>query len=369
MAFDRRNIRLTEGLKKEISGAKNIFEIFCSFSTSTPPGAYPLWTGEWIRECASLFPEFYQYALQYRDSGAIRVVNNATYENEISTYGQTGAFVIEGNDIRLPKITKYLSGYTSTLDIGVPLPAGLPNIEGRVGGLMYWADRFTNSERVNRQGHSYGTTEYANGAFKKTLSYRGGADGGSGSGFCHGYMDASWSNPIYGASDTVQPPAVQVALYIQVFNRVAMEGFVNVSDVINVIRDYTNRMDQKYQEAIDAMNRVIGSGALGMPDYERYTLLLNNTYRSSYEYTVQKDGWFYARWRNNNVDPTRITTVHVYSDTSKVRELTTVTTSDGRRAGEDAGTTDQTILVPVRAGYHIVANNLNYAYFYPTFGQ
>ena len=49
----------------------------------------------------------------------------------------------------------------------------------------------------------------------------------------------------------------------------------------------TKQMDQKYQEAIDAMNRVISGGALGMPDYERYTLLLNDTYRSSYEYTVQ----------------------------------------------------------------------------------
>ena len=357
MAFDRRNIRLTEGLKKEISGAKNIFEIFCSFSTSTPPGAYPLWTGEWIRECASLFPEFYQYALQYRDSGAIRVVNNATYENEISTYGQTGAFVIEGNDIRLPKITKYLSGYTSTLDIGVPLPAGLPNITGGLPvGENFSATyapslEFTGAFRAYEPRNHWGT----NGGWDKDNL---GVD-----------FDASRCNSVYGASDTVQPPAVQVALYIQVFNRVAMEGFVNVSDVINVIRDYTNRMDQKYQEAIDAMNRVIGSGALGMPDYERYTLLLNNTYRSSYEYTVQKDGWFYARWRNNNVDPTRITTVHVYSDTSKVKELTTVTTSDGRRAGKDAGTTDQTILVPVRTGYHIVANNLNYAYFYPTFGQ
>lgn len=357
MAFNRRNIRLTEGLKKEISGAKNIFEIFCSLSTSTPPGAYPLWTGEWIKGCASLFPEFYQHALQYRDSGEIRVVNNATYENEISTYGQTGAFVIEGNNIRLPKITKYLSGYTSTPDIGVPLPAGLPNITGGLPvGENFSATyapslEFTGAFRAYEPRNHWGT----NGGWDKDNL---GVD-----------FDASRCSSIYGASDTVQPPAVQVALYIQVFNRAPIEGYVNVKDVLDLIRDYTTQMDQKYQEAIDAMNKVISGGALGMPDYERYTLLLNNTYRSSYEYTVQKDGWFYARWRNYNVDPTRITTVHVYSDTSKVRELTTVTTSDGRRAGEDAGTTDQTILVPVRSGYHIVANNLNYAYFYPTFGQ
>lgn len=139
----------------------------------------------------------------------------------------------------------------------------------------------------------------------------------------------------------------------------------------SVVREsnYTKEMDQRYQEAIDAMNKIIGSGALGMPDYERGQTLLTNTYSASYEYTIPTDGWFYVRWRNSNADPTRITTVHVYSNNSKTLELTTITTSDGRRAGKDGGTTDQTIMIPVRKGYHTVSNYINYASFYPTFGQ
>lgn len=369
MSFKRRNIPMTDDLKKEISGAKNIFEVFYSMSTATPPGAYPLWTGEWIRGCASLYPDFYKMALQYRSTRQIRVLDNTAYEDEIKNYGECGAFVIQGDDIRLPKINNYLRSYTSTVDMGKTLPAGLPNIEGRVGGLMYWDDRFQNGERVTKQGQQYGTTEYANGAFKKTLVYRGGADGGSGSGFCNGYMDASWSNKIYGSSNTVQPPSVQVALYIQVYNRVAIEGYVNVKDVLNLVTNYTKQMDQKIQDALNTINSIIEGGALGMPEYERSTNLGENVYAGTYTYTAPSDGWFYVRWVNSNADPTRITTVRIYKDASKAHLLATHTTSDGRRAGKDGGTTDQTIFVPVRRGYFLEAVNTNYRRFYPVFGQ
>ena len=113
MAFSRRTIPMTENIKSEISGAKNIFEVFYSMTRETPPGAYPLNTGEWIRGCKSLYPEFYAKALEYQPKGYIRVVSNSVYESELASTGQCGAFVIEGNDIRLPKITRYIRGYES----------------------------------------------------------------------------------------------------------------------------------------------------------------------------------------------------------------------------------------------------------------
>lgn len=380
MSFKRRNIPMTDDLKKEISGAKNIFEVFYSMSRETPPGAYPLNTGEWIRGCQTLYPEFYQKAVEYGSKNYIRTGTNAQYEAELASTGQSGIFVIDRADIRLPKVTRYIRGYESNQAINVHnkvYTSGLPNIEGRVGGLMFWDDRFQNSERVTRQGQQYGTTEYANGAFKKTLVYRGGADGGSGSGFCNGYMDASWSNVAYGkyASDTfgfnneVVAPCVAMSLYIQVFNQAPLTGYVNVQDVLKLITDYTNKMDQKIQDALNTINSIIEGGALGMPEYERGINLGNNVYAGTYTYTAPSDGWFYVRWVNGNADPTRITTVRIYKDASKARLLETHTTSDGRRAGKDGGTTDQTIFIPVRRGYFLEAVNTNYRRFYPVFGQ
>lgn len=102
-------------------GSKDIFEVFYSTSAAAPRGAFPLWTGETITDCKNLYPTFYQKALEYQTSGKIRVVTSTVYEQELSTYGECGAFVIDtatGN-IRLPKITRFISSLDAAGDIGI----------------------------------------------------------------------------------------------------------------------------------------------------------------------------------------------------------------------------------------------------------
>lgn len=367
MPFDRRNIPLGADVKQEISGAKNIFEVFYSMSRETPPGAYPLNTGEWIRGCQTLYPEFYAKALEYQPKGYIRVVSNETYESELASTGQCGAFVISNGDIRLPKITRYIRGYESEQAGNVHnkvYTSGLPDIN-----LALRYDNWNPGPVLSAygaNGHAvFGTREYD----EYMIDISGVATINRAGDLIKDPAYTRYNTDAFGFSNEVVAPCVTMALYIQVFNRAPIEGYVQIKDVLELVTNYTKQMDQRYQEAIDAMNQVIGSGALGMPDYERGQTLLTNTYSASYEYTIPTNGWFYVRWRNSNTNPTRITTVHVYSNTSKTLELTTVTTSDGRRAAKDGGITDQTIMIPVRKGYHTVSNYINYASFYPTFGQ
>lgn len=130
MSFKRRNIPMTDDLKKEISGAKNIFEVFDSMSRETPPGAYPLNTGEWIRGCQTLYPEFYQKAVEYGSKNYIRTGTNAQYEAELASTGQSGMFVIEGSDIRLPKVTRYIRGMALYIQVFNQAPmAGYVNVQ------------------------------------------------------------------------------------------------------------------------------------------------------------------------------------------------------------------------------------------------
>lgn len=102
-------------------GSKDIFEVFYSTSTATPRGAFPLWTGETITNCRTLYPTFYQKALEYRDSGKIRTLDATAYNNEVSTYGECGAFVIDEStgSIRLPMITRFVSSLDAMSDIGI----------------------------------------------------------------------------------------------------------------------------------------------------------------------------------------------------------------------------------------------------------
>lgn len=124
-------------------GSKDIFEVFYSTSSATPRGAFPLWTGETITNCKTLYPTFYQKALEYRDSGKIRVVTSTVYEQELTTYGECGAFVIDEStgNIRLPKITRFISSLDTVGDIGITKNDAIgnhahPYAAGSVGGYL-----------------------------------------------------------------------------------------------------------------------------------------------------------------------------------------------------------------------------------------
>lgn len=192
------------------NGNKNVFEIFYSASTTPPPGAFPLWTGAWIRDCATLYPDFYQKAIEYRSAGSIRVIDNGSYDNEVYKYGQCGAFVISGNDIRLPKILYYVRGCGTSSEIGRSLSAGLPNITGDFSrgssfygynnGSYTGAFRWKSDETVYTLENSTHREQYPTGWT----------------------FDASRCSSVYGSSNTVQPPSVQLALYIQVYNTVVL---------------------------------------------------------------------------------------------------------------------------------------------------
>ena len=97
-----------------------------------------------------------------------------------------------------------LMGASSSHAAGTTVEAGLPNITGRAG-----ADKeagFYNVARPNAHGAFYGGGN--------SYSYTSSGANVSGKDLC---FDASRSNPIYGASDTVQP----AAYYVYIWHRVA----------------------------------------------------------------------------------------------------------------------------------------------------
>lgn len=159
------------------------------------------------------FPEIYLYGEEYvrtiqESNGYIRAINAEEYEAEIAEYGFCGGFVISNNDVRLPNFTNtFLMGGNSS-NIGQSLAAGLPNIEGST----YLAE--AHAALIGLKDN----TGCINAADTGKVTN---ADGGYETGGSYGrqmIIDASLSNPIYGNSDTVQPPAIKVSWCIQVFN-------------------------------------------------------------------------------------------------------------------------------------------------------
>ena len=97
-------------------------------------------------------------------------------------------------------------GTNTTSDVGVSVDAGLPNITGK-----FSFDDKNGSSRYIAEGAF--TTENP-GGFSNSASARVGEDGNADYTFPV-YFNAWKSNPIYGGSSTVQPPAIKMRYIIK----------------------------------------------------------------------------------------------------------------------------------------------------------
>lgn len=192
-------------------GSKDIFEVFYSTSTATPRGAFPLWTGEMISNCKTAYPTFWTRALEYQTSGKIRVVTSTVYEQELTTYGECGAFVIDEStgSIRLPMITRFVSSLDAIGDIGV-----------------------TKADDVGSHTHTYLRPSVdgsaSDGGGGNTLTFYRVYGGIDGSGLTTHDTSAS-------SGTEVQPKHVRLALYIQVFNTITPSATTDLEARVGVL--------------------------------------------------------------------------------------------------------------------------------------
>lgn len=119
-----------------------------------------------------------------------------------STYNKTDypelatALGAEGDTFAVPDFRgRTMWGASASQPVGAAIGAGLPSLEGRIEGLRTHANVAASGAFI-ADGGGYGAAngDGANAAVK---------------------FDASNHNPIYGASDTVQPPAIAVNVFIK----------------------------------------------------------------------------------------------------------------------------------------------------------
>jgi hypothetical protein len=182
----------------------------------------------------------------------------------LSAFGQVGKFVFNYAEdeetvesVRLPAVVN-VQGLLDLQNLGMTVEAGLPNIEGTV----YY-------------GHGYLTNAY--GAF-----YRGNpgnlprtTDGRVETDY-NLIFDASRSNPIYGATDTVQEEAIQYPYYIQIAT--GQETEVNITNEIELNNPFFFGMSNYFQFKPNSLSWLKSAGydepKAAHPDY--YNWILEN---------------------------------------------------------------------------------------------
>ena len=225
-------------IRKAIADLKNkptreMLDVYYSFSGTAPVGAYPLWTGETITNCKSLYPQFWNKINTMSKLGSLATVTAEEYEEKLETYGQCASFYIDSlnGHVRLPKISKFIASIADLTELAKEEKAGLPNITGSLRPYRMGepSGAFYNSEK---------------GDFYHTNS----KDGSSSGAQCTTMFDASKSSEVYGASDTVQPPAVKLCLYLQVANNTAEISELDVNAVIEQMNMALNALQAAYDK-------------------------------------------------------------------------------------------------------------------------
>lgn len=164
-------------------------------------------------------------------------VGRSAYSKLFETIGTTYGKGDGVSTFNLPDLTdKFIEGSTTA---GTEKKAGLPNITGSAagkgynGGFLNWADNVGGAFSADNTQAGFQTTTVTSGASNASL-----------------LLDASRSNPIYGASNTVQPPALTMRYIIKAFDGMTHESAL--VDVTQYGQELANKADRSLSNLTDA---------------------------------------------------------------------------------------------------------------------
>lgn len=183
----------------------------------------------------------------------------------LSDYGQVGKFVFNYAEdeetvesVRLPSVVN-VQGLLDLQNLGMTVNAGLPNITG--GTINGWV---VGSDRPTGAINAYVVDTGVAGA-SQTNTHQAGFS-----------IDASLSNPIYDASDTVQEEAIQYPYYIQIAT--GQETEVNITNEIELNNPFFFGMSQYFDVEPNNLSWLKSDGVYKpksvYPDY--YNWILEN---------------------------------------------------------------------------------------------
>lgn len=234
------NATLTD-IKTALEDLKNkptreMFDVYYSFSAETPIGAYPLWTGETITNCKSLYPQFWKKLNSLVDKAMVPTVTAEEYETKLEEYGQCASFYVDtlNGHVRLPKITRFISSIADLTELAKEENSGLPNVKGTIENVM----TFTNNEPPVTTGCV--SVERKGPASSSSLGKTSRNDV---------TIDASLDEKsVYGKSDIVQPPAVSLCLYLQVANNISEISELDIDVIINQMNEALTALDTAFND-------------------------------------------------------------------------------------------------------------------------
>lgn len=236
VAFDgTKNINIPVGVKTVngiepsedgdvvVAGVPIGFE-YISFNPNIPTGSIPLLGGTFSRTAYKDLWAWVQTQTNYLISESAWQAKATANEGNVPFYS-TG----DGSTtFRVPSLSCWVKGANGIEEVGSYLEAGLPNITGTASSFR----------AMNGYAHEYSGALYdAGGGAKSDNANAGTYNSNFG-------IDASLSNPIYGNSDTVQPPSIVGMYLVKAFGTVSNVGNQDIADISAGLTRVENKMDE-----------------------------------------------------------------------------------------------------------------------------
>ena len=263
------------------SGLPVGFETF-TLNPNLQAGWLPLLGGEYSRTAYADLWAWVQTQQGY-------LIEESAWQAKATANGGNVPFYSKGDGrttFRVPALKCWVKGANSISEVGGYLAAGLPNIKGEISNN----DTSYNSIQMYKPKFAGALT----GIKKGNAGWDGSCDG-----TYNVYFDASLSNPIYGSSDTVQPPSIVGLWAVKAYGTVTNVGSTDVANISTGLTQAETR--------ISALENH-GAGATVVESYRNDTEW----------YRVWSDGWVEqgGSATYKGASGTTITFSHPFSDTN-----------------------------------------------------
>ncbi len=229
---------------------------FFTTNPNIPAGCIPLLGGEYSRTTYADLWAWVQTQNGY-------LVEESAWQAKATANGGNVPFYSKGNGsttFRVPALKCWVRGAGSISEVGGYLAAGLPNITGTLLG--------SGSNSINYETYFTGAFAYTNAVISKTY----GASERNEKHNSSADFNASLSNPIYGLSDTVQPPSIVGLWCVKAYGTITNVGSTDISNISTGLTQAETR--------ISALENH-GAGATVVESYRNGTEW----------YRVWSDGW------------------------------------------------------------------------------
>lgn len=247
---------------------------FFTTNPNIPAGCIPLLGGEYSRTAYADLWAWVQTQQGY-------LLEESAWQAKATANGGNVPFYSKGDGsttFRVPALKCWVRGADSISEVGGYLAAGLPNITGSFGKTQ-----------------TISNDSFGDGAFKSVYEKMVG-DASAGQTKLYSFtFEASFSNPIYGSSDTVQPPSIVGLWCVKAYGTVTNVGSTDVANISTGLTQAETR--------ISALENH-GAGATVVESYRNGTKW----------YRVWSDGWVEQGGRINKNATQSVTLLKPFVD-------------------------------------------------------